>query len=510
VSGSFIDIVRYSELFLNGQVVYGSFVLGSADESGKVRGKADLVYATPTQAVFQRHCLGTHSMGLSPMNGTDGKVKWGAIDIDDYPNHKLSTIVRAIYDFNMPLLPFYSKSKKLHLFMFLTDTVDASRMRILLQRYANVFDCKPRTELFPKQTETSLTSKRQSSWINLPYFGNTRCLLDRSMNELDITDAIERIYDKKMSFSQHEALIDELPYADAPPCIQKGAILRDFDSTSHCRNNFLFSASVYWRLKDENDDIEQRIIDLNNSFDEPIEESRLKSTVLSGIKKKTYFYLCNDMPGCDKALCRKTPYGIESKFSTGLDYGQIEQWLEDPPYYTWTVNGQRMTFFSEVDIINQHKFREQAYRYLHIMPRRVKDEIWSKIVNRASSDHIVHEVEVIEGGFSTGSQFLSHTIAFFTSRRLADNFSQLALGRTYKDEGRNVYIFSSSAFVAFLRNVKDFRAYTPIEMQSKLKELGAKQEGKYWTIPVDIIGQREETESIEIDFHDQETGEEIY
>lgn len=503
MSASIGDVSKLYDLFHNGQTNYGSFVQGETEPNGKVRGKAELIYAAPTQVTFQRHCSGEQSMGLSPLN-SQGKCTWGAIDIDKYEGHNLSVIVRAIYDFQIPLVPFYSKSKKLHLFAFFDQPIEASRVRTYLRGYVDMFDCDPKTEIFPKQVEGASTLKGTSSWINLPFFGNSRLMLGPQMEELPLEKAIDTLFDKRWRPEAHESFPATIPYNDAPPCIQKGAILRDFNSESHCRNNFLFSASVYLRMKDESDDVEGKLLELNNSFDEPIAEDRLRATVFSSLKKKTYFYLCKDMPGCDKPRCRRTEFGIDSKHSTGLDFGQIEQWLDDPPYYTWMVNGQKLIFYSESDIINQGKFREQVYRYLGIMPKRVKDEIWCKVVNKASQEHIIHDAPVYSGGFSKGSQFISHTSSFFNDRRMADHPSQLSLGRTYHDKGRDVFIFSAHAFLRYIREVKDFKVYSDMEIETKLKELGAKREGIYWTIDPNKVGYVEAKDDVQIDFHDRE------
>ncbi len=499
------DVNRTFSIFYNGQTNYGTFFYEHVEEGGKVRGESKLVYSVPTPVLFQKHLGGEQSIGLSPI-GADGLCAWGAIDIDRYAGHDISSIVRAIYDFQMPLIPCYSKSKKLHLFAFFETAIKPSDVRNYLTEYVNMFDCDPKTEIFPKQTEFSSTTKGTSNWINLPFFGSQRQMIDRDMSEIPIEAAIGKMESFKWSIEAHRRFIASLPYFDAPPCIQKGAILRDFTNESHCRNNFLFSASVYWRMKDEQEDIEAKLLELNSSFLEPIDEGRLRSTVFVSLKKKSYFYLCKDMPGCDRPRCRKTEYGIESKHTTGLDFGQIEQWLDDPPYYTWMVNGQKMIFYSESDILNQNRFREQAYRYLHIMPRKVKDEMWAKIINRATQDRIVHDAPLTEGGFSKGSQFFSHTISFFQDRRLAEDVSQLKLGRTFYDKNREVYIFSAYVYLKYLREVKDFRVYTDMEIEIKLKELGAYKEGQYWVIPVSKVmpNFKSQDDSVKIDFRDKE------
>jgi hypothetical protein len=500
---SLLDINTFYTLFRANQSAYGvtDVTKGEYDEKGKFRAESRLVHQAPTPAVVGRHLNGEVSMGLMPIDN-DGMCSWGAIDIDSY-HRSLDRIVKAIYDFDIPLVPCYSKSKKLHLFIFFKASVPPRDVQALFRVYFSYFDLDDKTEMFPKQRDASSTAKSYYSWINLPYFGETRRSLNEKMEELPFSTALQQMASKQLTLKEHLAFLEQMPFSDAPPCIQSGCILRDIPQGN--RNNFLFSVGVYFRLKDEGADLDSLVSAVNRSLIDPIDESRLQETILTGLKKKSYFYLCASMAGCKKEECRNRDYGIESKETTGLEYGELEQYRTDPPYYVWTVSGKKMVFYNESEMLHQNKFRELCHRYLHIVPRKLNDDRWTKILNRANEHIVIHDVLDKEGGFSHGSQFLQNTIDFFVNRRPAQDKTQLALGRTWHDKSTDTYVFKSTSYLSYIRNVKDFKVYSPIELQTKLQELGAVQEGSFWRIPTSKIPLSVE-EQVVIDFRDPDDG----
>lgn len=499
---SLLDVNNYQELFRSSNEGYGHADISTAeyDEKGKLRAKCNIIRQAPSAAVMNRHLNGEFSIGLLPITEA-GTCHWGAIDIDEYDG-TLDRIISAIYEYDMPICPCYSKSKKVHLFFFLSSPVQPAELQKMLRRYYPMFALREKTEMFPKQRNRELVDT--PSWINAPYFGDTRKMIGPKMEELPLADMLRRGLAKRMSLKDHNTFLDVMPFSDAPPCVQSGCVLKDIPRGN--RNNFLFSVGVYFRLKDEGADLDALLHAINNSLIDPIDDKRLEETILTGLKKKSYFYLCNSMSNCNKDVCRGQKYGIESSSTTGLEYGTLEQYKTDPPYYVWNVSGKKMVFFSEAEMLHQNKFRELCHRYLHIVPRKIPDDRWTKILNRANENIEVHESPDEVGGFSTGSQFIQHTYDFFTSRRPAEDRSQLALGRTYYDKELDQYVFKATAYLAYIRNVKDFKVYSPIELQTKMQKLGAVQEGPYWIIPKSKIPEPPPI-NIEIDFHDKDEGE---
>lgn len=501
------DILTFSSLFNGNTEAYGVTEVGEI-VNGKAEAKSRLQYGTVTPAVIQHHLEGQTSIGMAPIQ-SDGNCYFGAIDIDDY-KYNLNDVIAAIYDFNMPLCPCYSKSKKLHIYIFFTDPTPAADVQEILKWYARAFACDKKVEIFPKQAKVSSDNKFYS-WINLPYFEannpkNWRKLVNKE-GTVELSDALEYMQSKQLTYKEHKEWINEFQYNDAPPCILSGLLLRDIGPGQ--RNNWLFSAGVYLRLKDENCDLRTLLTDINHSLHDPIPDNELNATVIKGFNRKSYFYMCAALERCDKAACRQQEYGIESKASTGLDFGDLTQYMTDPPYYEWIVNGQKLTFWNEQEILGQGKFRALCLRQLHLVPRPVNEQRWSKILTRACENITVVQPSVESGDFSSGSTFFDLTCAYFNVRRKADNITQLAMGRVYKDEVEKEYIFTAKSFIDFLVHKNDFTQYKPIEMRVRLQQLGAYKEGIYWHMPISSIPEQEE-KPIEIDFKDKETGEEDF
>lgn len=494
------DILSFSTLFSGNTDAHGVTVVGEI-VNGKAVAKSRLVYESVTPAVIQRHLEGFESIGVAPIRN-DGTCLFGAIDIDDY-KYNLNDVVSAIDDFNLPLCPCYSKSKKLHIYVFFSDPTPADQVQEILKWYARAFACDKKVEIFPKQSKTNSTNTFYS-WINLPYFeaGNkeNHRKLVTSKGLLSLEDAIPVMMDKRLSYKQHKEFINEFAYHDAPPCILSGLLLRDIGPGQ--RNNWLFSCGVYFRLKDENCDLKTLLTDVNHSLHEPISDAELNATVIKGFNRKSYFYMCAALDRCDKADCRQKEFGIESKASTGLDYGDLTQYLTDPPYYEWIVNGQKLTFWNEQEILTQGKFRALCLRQLHLVPRHVPDDRWSKILTRACENITVIQPAVESGDFTSGSTFFDLTCAFFNTKRKADNITQLAMGRVYVDDIEKEYVFTAKSFIDFLVHKNDFTQYKPVEMRVRLQQLGAYKEGTVWRIPIGSIPSQEEP-NIEIDFKDK-------
>lgn len=501
------DITDFYSLFSGNTGAHGVTKVGEIVD-GKAQSESKLVYEQVTPAAIARHLSGVESIGIAPIK-EDGTCSFGAIDIDDY-KYDLQDVIAAIDDFDLPLCPCYSKSKKLHLYIFFEDTPTAEETRKILTWYAKAFACDKKVEIFPKQSKVS-SSNTFYSWINLPYFDadnveNHRKLVTKE-GLVSLPNAIDIMKSKRLTYKQHVEFINEFEYHDAPPCILSGLLLRDIGPGQ--RNNWLFSCGVYLRLKDENCDLKSMLTDINHSLHQPIPDEELMSTVIKGFNRKSYFYMCAALERCDKAECRQKEFGIESKMSTGLDYGELTQFMTDPPYYEWIVNGQKLTFWNEQEILTQGKFRALCLRQLHLVPRRVPDDRWAKILTRACENIRVIQPAVEAGDFTSGSTFFDLTCSFFNDKRRAENITQLAMGRVYLDKTSNEFVFTAKSFIDFLVHKNDFTQYKPVEMRVRLQQMGAYKDKTVWRLPVDAIPAVEEQE-IKIDFRDKETGDELY
>lgn len=501
------DITDFYSIFQGNLNAYGITVVGNMVQ-GKAEANSKLVHEELTPAVIQRHLAGEVSIGVAPIRD-DSTVVFGAIDIDNY-DYNLIDVVAAIEDFNLPLVPCWSKSKKLHLYMFFSDDTNAEEAVKLLQWYAKAFACSKKVEIFPKQAKAS-SSNTFYSWINLPYFDandetNHRKIVRKDGSLItDLSDAISYIKNKQLSLKEHKAFINEFEYNDAPPCILSGLLLRDIGPGQ--RNNWLFSVGVYFRLKDENCDLRSLLTDVNHSLHNPIPDNELENTVIKGFNRKTYFYMCAALDRCDKAQCRQKEFGIESNQSTGLEFGELTQYMTDPPYYEWIVNGQKLTFWNEQEILGQMKFRALCMRQLHIVPRHVKDDRWSAILTRACENIKVVDQVITAGDFTAGSTFFDLTCQFFHTKHKADNITQLQLGRVFVDQDRQAYVFMAKTFSEYIISKNDFRSYQPVEMRVRLQQMGAYKEGMYWYMPLASIPEAQQRPEIVFKDRDIDDGD---
>ena len=120
---------------------------------------------------LEGHITGTQRKGvvLPPIN-KDNKCRWGAVDIDGniYKDDKEKIkIIREINRLDLPMMPCFSKSKGLHLYVFFTDWIDASLAIKILKTLLHKLNLPQDTEIFPKQDKVN--GKGIGNGIMLPF-----------------------------------------------------------------------------------------------------------------------------------------------------------------------------------------------------------------------------------------------------------------------------------------------------------------------------------------------------
>lgn len=478
------DVTDFLSLFKSNETAYGVTLVGNI-VNGKAEARSSLVHESVSAAVVNTHLNGQKSIGLSPFR-SDGTIYWGAIDIDDYTGN-VYDIVEAIRDFNLPLVPCLSKSKKLHVYCFFSEAVDAADGRELLSRWAGLFRCSDKVEIFPKQSK-ALASYKFFSWINLPYFDannpdNWRKAVTAKNEYLDIHQFIDLAKSRRMSLKEHLAFLDEMPYHDAPPCILSGVLLRDIAPGQ--RNQWFYNVACYLRMTDESIDLDEPLLELNESIHTPLPEREILTTVAK-VRSKSCYYQCSGMYGCNKNLCRKADKGIgNDKDSAGISFGQLTQVMTDPPYWTWEINSVEMRFNSTEDIMNQNIFRKQCIEKLHHTPNRVKDERWTKILNRALENVVVQQVDV-NTGFGKGTVFRNAALSYLTDKAMhTDKIVLTHIGKVYTDG--KYYVFLAMQFRKYLREVCRVYDIPDNEILQRLQDMGAEAKGGYWYLPVTAL-----------------------
>lgn len=468
-------------------------------------------YGNVSEELYLAHLNGKTSIGIIPI-AEDNTVNFVVIDVDDYTNTKVFLL--SIYEYDLPIVPFRSKSGGLHLYIFFSAPVKASEGIEIAQKYRKLLGLPPKTEIFPKQA--ALKKGGAGSWINLPYFNKdttNRYMLNEDGEEVSFGEAMLHIKQKRLTLATITSLYDDLPLADAPPCLQTLYLRGD----TTMRNQYMFSLARYYKAK-FGDDFEQYLVEANNKLDPPLKLKELVDTVITSHKKRDYAYKCSDEPicsFCDDVLCKKRQYGVGNDEISNLSFEDFIQYDTDPPYYEWIINGKKLKFFNEADIVQQAVFRNMVFRKIHILPARLKDSVWTRIVNKALANIQLVHIEV-EDDISDGAMFRDFLVEFLTKRALAKNKEQILVDRVYKDQQTNSFLFKPKNLILFLYQQKQFRAFGQTEVHERLMEMGARPIRYYvnsnnknlrlWSMPASAISNLLEigVEEVKLEFDEEE------
>lgn len=459
----FIDIFKGNQNGY-GVHVYGKSVKGKKEEGGK----SFTVMEPITESLYKEHLEGKKGLGISPIDDK-GFCNFSVIDYDCYKTKQITPIVDLIYQHDLPIFPFWSKSKGLHIYIFYKEKIKAKEAIHISKIFVTILGLPSNIEIFPKQT--TLKKNSIGTFINLPYynFADAAAKLIGPSGDVDIEEAIMHIQERTLKKEDIKSYLDNLPLADAPPCLQSIYLLGETSS----RNEYLFSLARYLKTK-FGDDFEYELVKANENLDRKLTINELQDTIISTHKKKDYAYRCSVEPlcsNCNKFICKQRQYGVGGQEISDLSYEDFIQYQTDPPYYSWKINGKDLKFYNETDIINQAEFRKLCFRFVRVLPFRIKEMNWTKIVNTALDNMIIKDVEEVDD-ISPGALFKGYLVEFLEDRVHAVNKEQIQIHRVYKDDENMQYVFKSKRLIHFLVHEKQFRHFGQVEIQDRLKEMG--------------------------------------
>jgi hypothetical protein len=477
----------------------------------KEKGKSYTKIKPVIADLYSDHLCGNMGLGIIPITGTT--CKFSVLDVDVY-GVDLSHVIDLIYKYNMPLVPFRTKSGGLHLYIFYAEHIKAVKAIQYMNYFKQVLGLDQKTEVFPKQA--SLNNGKVGNWINLPYFSHEdtkQYLINPYHKELTLEEALKHINKMVQTEEKVIEIMHNLPLNDAPPCLQYIYLLGE----TEYRNNYLFSLAGYFKAK-YGDDFEFKLMDANSNLKNPLPTDEISKTIISAHKKKDYTFKCNEDPivaFCQKGECKHRKFGIGGDEISMLSFEELIKYATDPPFYDWRVNGKSLKFYSEVDIIKQGKFRVLCFRELHVLPNRLSDRVWTKIINRALENLVIKDINA-EDDISPGTLFKEFLTEFLEHQTNAVKKEQVSVDRVYKDKKMKCYIFKPKNLLNFLISHKQFRYYGPTQMQDKLRELGGQPERYYiskkvgavrvWSLPFNglkkFISEPVKDISFDIDFQE--------
>ena len=439
--------------------------------------------------LLTHHLDGDFGVGICPICA-DGKVHFAVLDIDCY-DERIYKMLRFIREYSLPLLPFRSKSGGLHVYVFFSKAVLAKNARELLKDIVYYFCLdsiygKNKVEIFPKQD--SLKEDSFGSAITLPLFKGEDTytpLLDLEGNAFEFKEALAYIQKHLTSIDTVKETLKELPYNDAPPCIQRLLLAGLVGSEDSGRNNFLFSYAIYAKKK-FGTGFETYVQEVNSSFDCPLEDTVVEQ-ICSSVSNNEYMYKCKDIPCasmCDKVICKKREYGIgrDKSHFTGVDYGQLYRYMTAEPYYIWKLrlNGQEewkdVMFKDEGYLLDQKNFAKLCVRYLNNAPMQVSNNDWYTILNSILPN--IKDIEVKKESDTSESSLVNNAFINYLSNKQArrDSPYQIKVGLCVRQtvNGRAKYFFTHRGFTDYLRNQKIPFEYST--MREQLKHFGATED----------------------------------
>lgn len=491
---SLLDAEQFCTLFKGKSNTYVKNELPkNKPEAGqKIKTKITNNEGTVDKFLMAHHLDGDYGIGICPVN-SEGKCYFGVIDIDFY-GQSINNVLDILREYQLPLLPFRSKSGGLHVYFMLSRATSAKNMREILKRVISMFSLdvtygKTKVEIFPKQDK----AEGFGNSVTLPYF---HCedpytyLLDLDGNPIKFGDALIYIKNHLSSLDAMNEALANLPYNDAPPCIQKILLSNSVGAEDSGRNNFLFSFAIYARKK-YGSGFESYVEEVNNTFECPLEDAVLEQ-ICNSVKENEYCYKCKDIPCngfCDKTECKKREFGLgkDKGHFTGIDYGQLYRYMSAEPYYVWRLRlqGQEqwkdVIFKDESYLLDQRNFARMCVRYLNRAPAQVSPNDWYNILNTVLP--YVQDVEVKEETDTSSLTALKHEFIHYLSNKQArrDSPYQIRVGLCVRQEinGIATYYFTYIGFAEYLRNKKI--QFDQSLMRETLKGFGAKEDVLIYT-----------------------------
>jgi len=476
----------FQKIFVGNATSYGQHTYKYTDEGKEQGDNRTIKNKLITSKVYQQHLEGKTGLGIVPIN-SENKTRFAVIDIDIY-DRDLMVYVEAIERSGFPLVPFSTKSGGLHIYLFLSSFVSAKAATDVIKKMATALslDILTKTvknesvEIFPKQSK--LANGASGNWINLPYFNYTepKQYAIKSGQALSLNDAIVHIKEKTVTLSEAAEFLKDLPFSDAPPCIQTLYILNPLKMNSG-RNDYLFAFGTYLKKKNESF-FEQALFEINQELDTPLPAEELEVTILKSLRNKEYSYKCTQPPICDfcnKTECKTREYGVgrEGGYFSTLDHGKMYQIKLAQPYYEWEVKTKqqdiykRLRFKNEDEIIKQDAFLKLCFRELHNLPTKMKQVEWTKLVNQS-----LNEIEVIDvsedDDMSDYSLFRNYFFDFLLNRTMATTRDQINMKRVFYDPVKRYYYFKSKDLIDYLYTNKNFRVFRPTDVHGILHDMG--------------------------------------
>jgi hypothetical protein len=415
-----------------------------------------------TRQLFKDHLNGEDGLAISPLMNIDGEQNvclFAVIDIDVY-DINYTSLVRRLYDCKFKFAAFLSKSGGLHLYFLFARPEPAAEAIQALEKIVATFALKKlfppaKVEIFPKQAAYTPGSS-VANCLLLPFYNavnkSRQNMLTADGKQLPINKALTAMEGMHTSVKEIGQALDGLPYNDAPFCVQ-AILLSGALAENSGRNDFLFTAALYFKLKSP-DDVDEELRKANAFLEAPLEEAEV-DRIADSVAKNNYqiWGRCKKSPcveHCDRKLCRTREFGVgrgKNNMVSNVEFGKITRMLSEEPYYLWearlagTEAYVRVRIDGEADLLSQKVVQKACIRYLNQTPVTVAQTVWEKTLNDCLAD--IEELAVEEGTDTTELSALRNCFLRFLTHRQTQNGSPhlIQTGQAHYRDG--VFYFTS-------------------------------------------------------------------
>jgi hypothetical protein len=485
----------FYKAFKGSDIAHGTFVQ-SKTNSLKKKGEAKVIREPTTIEMWKEHLNGGVGLGIIPIT-SNNQCHWGAIDIDQYDiNHK--ELTRTLKQNKIPAIVARTKSGGAHVYIFLTEPVEAGTVQTQMSSLAASLGYAG-SEIFPKQSTILVDRGDTGNFLNMPYHKGkhtTRYALDDKGESLT-PEMFLKTVDKRclsadkfvsldFSFSNEEKLLEE-----GPPCLQR---LCKIGFAEGSRNNALFNLGVYARMAYP-DNWETEIQKYNMNYLHPPLSHAEVGIVMRQLKKKEYFYKCEDQPikpYCNKEVCKTRKHGVGSNNITN-DLSSLTKINGDPPIWILNVDDERVEL-STAGLTGQSQFQRECVAQINKYPVTINQRAWQTRIQLLLDNVTLVEVPpdaTLKGEFED-------LLFAFTSER--------AKGEEKEDILQGVAVWVNSRVYFQVKDLKkhltvnDFNHYSSNKITLRLQQLEAEKtfwrvRGKgvhVWSLPQDYFASEEE------------------
>ena len=442
----------FKEIFEGLNSAYGQYIPSTVHSSnGKQKGRPFTVKKPVIDLLWENHLKGKEpALGIIPINEKN-LCRWGCIDIDQYDfNHK--KFIKKIKQKKLPLVVCRSKSGGAHVFLFVSEWIEAAAMREKLKVMAATLGYSE-CEIFPKQEYLLIERGDTGSFLNLPYHGGdntTRYAFLENGDAASLNGFIGLYERNKLTKEKFENLTieseNEQNIKDGPPCLQ---ILCKEGFPEGTRNNGLYNIGVY--LKKANPDTWQTdLATYNTKFMKPPLSPQQVMTTISSLNKKDYQYKCKDQPicnYCDSLTCQTRKFGIGNG-TLMPDISNLRKFTSDPPRWFVNVGGETVDVKTN-ELRTFDLFDEACMDQISIKLPNVSKPIWGKVISNLMK--AVEEIEAPET-LKYKKQLEEHLENFTTDRAAGKQKTDINRGVSWTDEGRTYFKFKD--FWKYLQNTR--------------------------------------------------------